>query len=87
MAETFKPAVLNRRDTERTRHYRELLDINEGKQWQSRERAGDKHLTFNYARVVIDKLASYLMSGMKIVVDPVGNTDAGRKKPDGQKSL
>ncbi|MDD5191122.1 MAG: phage portal protein, partial [Dehalococcoidales bacterium] len=80
MAETFKPAELNRRDTERTRHYRELLEIYQGAQWQSRERSGEKHLTFNYARVVIDKLASYLMSGVKLVVEPADNSDAEKAK-------
>jgi len=31
---------------------------------------GEKRLTFNYARVVVDKIASYLMSGVKFVIDP-----------------
>ncbi len=80
MAENFKPAELSRRDPERTRRYRELLAIYQGTQWQTRERPGEKHLTFNYARVIIDKLASYLMSGVKIVVDPGNDTAAEWEK-------
>lgn len=82
MADDFKPgdpsatlrAGLARRDGERLRRYRELLDIYRGAQWQGRERPGEKRLTFNYARVIIDKLTSYLMSGVKIVVDPADDS-------------
>jgi Phage portal protein, SPP1 Gp6-like len=76
----FKPAELNRRDNDRMRRYRELLDFYQGTQWPGRERAGEKRLTFNYARVVVDKIASYLMSGVKFVVDPGEDTAPGREK-------
>jgi hypothetical protein len=68
----FKPADLIRMDADRMRHYKELLSIFQGAQWPGRERPGEKRLTFNYARVIADKLTSYLMSGLKIVADPVG---------------
>ena len=80
MREEFKPGDLNRRDNDRMRRYRELLDFYQGIQWPGRERAGEKHLTFNYARVVVDKIASYLMSGVKFVVDPGEDTASGREK-------
>jgi len=80
MADSFKPADLARLDNARLRRYRELLDIFQGLQWQGRERPGEKRLTFNYARVVIDKLTSYLMSGMKIIVDPAGDTAEAAEK-------
>jgi hypothetical protein len=70
MTDNFKPSDLNRRDAERIRRYKEMLDIYQGFQWQGREKSGEKRLTFNYARVIIDKMTSYLMSGMKVVVDP-----------------
>ena len=54
MREEFKPGELNRRDGDRMRRYRELLDFYQGTQWPGRERAGEKRLTFNYARVVVD---------------------------------
>ena len=78
MIEDLKPADLNRRDTDRMRRYRELLDFYQGTQWQGRERFGEKRLTFNYARVVVDKMASYLMSGVKFVVDPLEDSAKGR---------
>ena len=80
MKDNFKPSDLNRRDTDRMRHYRELLDFYQGTQWPGRERLGEKHLTFNYARVVVDKMASYLMSGVKYVVDPIEDSAEGREK-------
>jgi hypothetical protein len=76
----FKPVDLNRRDNDRMRRYRELLDFYQGTQWPGRERMGEKRLTFNYARVVVDKIASYLMSGVKFVVDPGEDTVPGREK-------
>ena len=80
MRDEFKPVELNRRDNDRMRRYRELLDFYQGTQWPGRERAGEKRLTFNYARVVVDKIASYLMSGVKFVVDPAEDTAPGREK-------
>jgi Phage portal protein, SPP1 Gp6-like len=79
MADNFKPGDLARRDNERMRRYKELLDIYQGVQWQGRERPGEKRLTFNYARVIIDKLASYLMSGAKVVVDPTDDSTRARE--------
>jgi SPP1 family phage portal protein len=78
--DNFKPGDLGRRDADRMRRYRELLDFYQGVQWPERERRGEKRLTFNYARVVVDKMASYLMSGVKFVVDPGEDTAAGREK-------
>ena len=80
MKDAFKPGDLNRRDNDRMRHYRDMLDFYQGTQWPGRERFGEKRLTFNYARVVVDKMASYLMSGVKYVVDPVEDSVAGREK-------
>ena len=80
MKDEFKPGDLNRRDTDRMRRYRELLDFYQGTQWPGRERMGEKRLTFNYARVVVDKMASYLMSGVKYVVDPIEDVAQGREQ-------
>jgi hypothetical protein len=74
MENNFSPAQLVRRDAERLNNYRQLLDFYHGQQWDSRERRGEKHLTFNYARVFIEKVASYLMSGVTFAVDPVEDT-------------
>ena len=68
---------LNRQDIDRFRGYRERLDFYHGRQWSGRERRGEKRLTFNYAKVFIDKVTSYLMSGVNFAVDAVdGSAEA-----------
>jgi len=62
---------LNRQDIDRLRGYRERLDFYHGRQWEGRERRGEKRLTFNYSKVFIDKVTSYLMSGVNFAVDAV----------------
>ncbi|MBN2239030.1 MAG: phage portal protein [Dehalococcoidales bacterium] len=74
MSDSFNPAELNKRDSERMKSYRELLDFYHGIHWEGRARYGDKRLTFNYARVFIDKVASYLMSGIHFNVEPSEDT-------------
>jgi hypothetical protein len=78
MSEKFVPAELNRRDSERLKRYGELLDFYHGIHWEGRVRRGDKRLTFNYARVFIDKVASYLMSGIHFNVEPAEDTEKAR---------
>jgi hypothetical protein len=75
MGEGFNPADLNRLDTERFKNYKELLDFYHGIHWEGRERRGEKRLTFNYAKVFIDKVTSYLMSGVNFTVEPVDNSE------------
>jgi hypothetical protein len=69
MNKTSITSQLNRLDSERLRNYRELLDFYHGRQWLGRERWGEKRLTFNYTKVFIDKITSYLMSGISFVVE------------------
>jgi len=71
-------AQLNQRDAARRRAYRDWLDFYRGEQWAGAERRGEKRLTFNYARVFIDKLTSYLMSGVGLTVDAAGDDGAAR---------
>jgi hypothetical protein len=71
---------LTRRDTDRIRKYRQMLDFYHGIQWAGRERYGEKRLTFNYARVFIDKVTSYLMSGMKFSVETGDNSTEAQKQ-------
>jgi len=80
MGEGFNPAELARRDMERLKGYRELLDFYHGIHWEGRERRGEKRLTFNYAKVFIDKVTSYLMSGITFAVDPVEDSDEARAR-------
>jgi hypothetical protein len=70
------------RDQARLRGYQELLDFYQGKQWPGRERWGEKRLTFNYARVFVDKLTSYLMSGIGFTVEALEDTPEARAKAE-----
>jgi hypothetical protein len=71
--EGLTPAQLNKHDIDRLRSYRELLDFYHGRHWESHARWDETHLTFNYAKVIIDKITSYLMSGVTLAVDPVSD--------------
>jgi len=80
MNETFIPTQLNHRDIDRLKGYQELLDFYHGSHWEGRERRGEKRLTFNYAKVFIDKVTSYLMSGINFAVDAVEDSDEARAR-------
>jgi hypothetical protein len=69
------PSQLSRLDTERMRGYRELLDFYYGQQWEGRQRRGDRRLIFNYAKVFVEKVASYLMTAINFAVEPAGETE------------
>ncbi|MEX2159555.1 MAG: hypothetical protein WEB04_09165 [Dehalococcoidia bacterium] len=63
------PQQLTRLDLGRRRGYAELLSFYQGDQWPRPLRRRDRRLVFNYAKAFIEKTASYLMSGMRTVVD------------------
>jgi len=72
------PQQITRMDLDRLRAYRENLDFYNGIQWQGRARGRERRLTFNYAKSLVDKLASYLMTGMTFVVEPEEDTSQAR---------
>ncbi|MBI4285931.1 MAG: phage portal protein [Chloroflexi bacterium] len=80
MNEIPVPVQLARRDTERLKSYREMLDFYHGLQWEGRAVRGEKRLTFNYARVFIDKITSYLMSGMTFNVEATEDAAETRQR-------
>ncbi len=80
MSEDFNPSELTRRDMDRLKGYKELLDFYHGVHWEGRERRGEKRLTFNYAKVFIDKVTSYLMSGIGFAVDALEDSEEARVK-------
>ena len=80
MNEGFIPTQLAHHDTDRFKRYKELLDFYYGQHWQGYAKRGEKRLTFNYAKVVIDKATSYLMSGINFAVDAVEDSDEARAK-------
>jgi hypothetical protein len=71
------PQEIARMDGERLRRYRTNLDFYHGKQWVGQPRRRERRLTFNYARAVVDKTTSYLMSGLDFAVDPPEPTAEG----------
>jgi hypothetical protein len=78
MNEGFTPQQLDKCDIDRLRSYRELLNFYHGQHWEGYPRLGETRLTFNYAKVVIDKITSYLMSGLTFAVDPVLDSATAR---------
>jgi len=80
MNETPIPMQLTHRDIDRLKGYKELLDFYHGQHWDGRERRGDKRLTFNYAKVFVDKVTSYLMSGINFAVEAVEDSDEARAR-------
>jgi hypothetical protein len=71
------PQQIARLDSTRLRAYRENLDFFQGRQWLEPQRRRERRLTFNYAKTVIEKTASYTMAGVSFVVDPAdGSAEA-----------
>jgi hypothetical protein len=68
-------AELARKDADRKKGYSDYLDFYNGIQWTRRTRR-EKQLTFNYAKVFIDKITSYLMSESVFAVDPLNDNEA-----------
>ncbi|MBF8286623.1 MAG: Phage portal protein, partial [Dehalococcoidia bacterium] len=64
------PQQLTRMDISRLRAYRENLEFYQGIQWQEPRRRRERRLTFNYAKTVVEKTASYVVSGYSSLVDP-----------------
>src|SRR3972149_8437872 len=62
MMTDFTPAQLARMDTQRLATYRTNLDFYQGSQWPTTSR--NRQLVFNYAKVSIDKVTSFLMQGL-----------------------
>ena len=62
------PLALERMDEDRLRRYRQNLAFYRGDQWAARARRGERRLTFNYARALVDKVTSYLLNGQAVQV-------------------
>jgi len=80
MSNEFTPMQLNHRDLNRIKNYKGFLDFYRGKHWLSNTSRSEKQLTFNYAKVVIDKVVSYLMSGLHFSVEPLVDSDEARQQ-------
>src|SRR5438874_5351234 len=65
-----RPVALSPADAKRLNDYRGLLDFYNGLQWEGLPAPNERRLTFNYARVFVNKAASYLMGkGVSFAVD------------------
>ena len=73
------PRLIATRDSDRMRRYREYLDYFEGRRGGVAARGRERALTFNYARAVVEKGASYLVSEHRPVVVPRDDTPAARR--------
>ena len=80
MNKGFTPSQLINRDLDRIKSYKELLDFYHGRHWEGYPRRGEKRLTFNYTKVVIDKITSYLMSGTNFTVESIEDSDEARAR-------
>ena len=67
----FDIKSLNNRDPKRFSSYKANLDFYAGAQW--RESSKYRQLVFNYARIAIDKVTSYLMNGLNFACSPLNN--------------
>lgn len=80
MNEGFTPAQLAQKDRDRLKAYADLLEFYHGQHWEGTAVRGEKRLTFNYAKVLVDKTTSYLMSGTAFAVDALEDTDEAREQ-------
>src|SRR3972149_10517287 len=64
------PQQLVRLDLSRLRAYRDNLEFYQGRQWAEPQRLRLRRITFNYAKAMVEKTASYTMSGVSFLVDP-----------------
>ena len=71
------PEQLRRLDADRLRRYADNLAFYGGDQWlPTNVRQKNRRLVFNYAKAIVDKTTSYLVSGLNFAVDPVDDTPA-----------
>jgi len=69
-----------RMDFQRLRAYQENLDFYNGIQWLGSVRRGERRITFNYAKAFVEKVTSYLMSGLSFAVEPVDDSEEARER-------
>ena len=69
----FNPQSLAQLDRDRFSSYKNNLDFYNGQQWVASEarQTRNRQLVFNYAKVAVDKLTSYLMEGLNFACDPI----------------
>jgi hypothetical protein len=71
MSSEVLPRVLRNMDKDRLRGYASALAFYKGDQWPGSRRRSERRLVLNYARVLVEKVTSYVMGGMRLEVSPV----------------
>lgn len=74
----FVPSELEGLDSQRRAGYRQYLAFYQGDQWPTTSR--QRQLVFNYARVAIDKVTSFLMQGIELHCYPTRDDPELREK-------
>jgi hypothetical protein len=77
----FNIQSLAQLDCSRFAGYKANLDFYNGEQWTEKSdpsRRSGRQLVFNYAKIAIDKLTSYLTEGLNFACEPCG---LFRRKP------
>ena len=82
MPTDFKVQDLAQLDRERFSAYKSALDFYNGSQWEATSR--NRQLVFNYAKISIDKITSYLMGELNFSFAslPGGDPDTSRQAED-----
>ncbi|MBI2885730.1 MAG: phage portal protein [Chloroflexi bacterium] len=81
------PILLSRMDPERLRRYREYLDFYHGRQWPAPSRRKERRLVLNYAKVVVEKTTSYLMSEVSHAAEPWEDSPEARGRARAAETL
>lgn len=73
----FNPQSLAQLDRSRFADYKANLDFYNGEQWP--ERSKNRQLVFNYAKIAIDKVTSYLMEGLNFACEAVEDSEPAKE--------
>ena len=74
----FDVTGLSQLDRGRFSAYKSNLDFYNGSQWAERSRY--RQLVFNYARIAVDKVTSYLMNELNFACEPLVESKADMAK-------
>jgi len=77
MTTNFTPQSLAQLDRSRLSDYKANLDFYNGEQWP--EKSKNRQLVFNYAKIAVDKLTSYLMEGLNFACEPAEAADKAKE--------
>ena len=73
----FNLQSLAQLDHSRFAGYKANLDFYNGEQWT--EKSKNRQLVFNYVKIAIDKLTSYLTDGLNFACEPVEATEKAKE--------